>query len=153
MTKLNVVSSSLPVLLDVLSFASSKFSKATRIEGGITVHLIVSSSAPDTAFVVKLSEEFADGRVLEIRDDINTLALRNGSPKRLTYVPVELVFDLPPIAWQIQAGSRLRFDVTSSNFPAFNAHPNRAELWSTVANPALAKQTIHGGSLEIPLAH
>ncbi len=141
---------------DVLSFASGKFDESGRIEGGITVHLTVSSSAPDTAFVVKLSEEFADGRVLEIRDDINTLALRNGSAARLTYAPgsdVELVFELPPIAWQIQPGSRLRFDITSSNFPAFNAHPNRAELWSTVANPAIAKQTIHGGSLQIPFAH
>jgi putative CocE/NonD family hydrolase len=140
---------------DVLSFASGRFTSAKRIDGGISAHLIVSSSAPDTAFTVKLSEEFADGRVLEIRDDISTLALRNGASKRLVYQPgsrVELTFDLPPIAWQMQPGSRLRFDITSSNFPAFNAHPNRAELWSTVTNPATARQTIHGGSLQIPIA-
>jgi len=47
----------------------------------------------------------------------------------VTYAPndqVDVDFDLAAIAWQIQPGSRLRLDITSSNFPAFNAHPNKA---------------------------
>jgi len=141
---------------DVLSFASAPFAKPELVAGSIKVRLVVSSDAPDTAFAVKLSEEFADGRVLEIRDDISTLALRNGA-QRFVVTPVnravEVDFEMPAIAWQIQARSKLRLDITSSNFPAFNAHPNKAELWSEVATPAVARQTVHQGSLEIPIAH
>jgi uncharacterized protein len=141
---------------DVLSFASAPFGEAALVSGGIKVHLVVSSDASDTAFAVKLSEKFADGRVLEIRDDISTLGLRNGATARQAYKPrdqVELNFELPPIAWQIQPGSRLRLDITSSNFPAYTAHPNKGGLWSEVVTPAAARQTIHTGSLDIPVSY
>ncbi len=140
---------------DVLSFSSAPFAKARMIAGGMRVKLLVSSDAPDTAFTVKVSEHFADGRVYNIRDDISTLGLRNGARRRVAYRPgdqVEVDFDLTPIAWQIQKGSHLRFDVSSSNFPVFNAHPNRAGLWSTAPSPVVATQTLYGGSLEIPFA-
>ncbi len=140
---------------DVLSFSSAAFPKAQLIAGGMHVKLLVASDAPDTAFTVKVSEHFADGRVYNIRDDISTLGLRNGAARRLVYRPgdkVEVDFDLTPIAWQMHKDSHLRFDVSSSNFPVFNAHPNRAGLWSTALSPIVAIQTLYGGSLEIPLA-
>src|ERR1700730_10856921 len=116
---------------DLLSFASASFAKAPLVSGSIKVRLQVESDAPDTAFAVKLSEQFADGRVLLIRDDISTLSLRNGATSRLTYAPndpVEVDFDLAAIAWQMQPGSRLRLGITSSNFPGFTVHPHRAGL-------------------------
>lgn len=140
---------------DVLSFSSAIFPAARTITGGMIVKLLVSSDAPDTAFTVKLSEHFADGRVYNIRDDISTLSLRNGATKRLVYRPgdkVEVDFAVTPIAWQIQKGSHLRLDISSSNFPVFNAHPNRAGLWSTAASPVVAQQALYGGSIEIPFA-
>lgn len=38
-----------------------------------------------------------------------------------------------------------------SNWPAFFAHPNKAGLWSEVAEPVVANQTVFSGSLEIPI--
>jgi putative CocE/NonD family hydrolase len=140
---------------DVLSFGSRAFDKATLISGVIHVKLRVASDAPDTAFTVKISEHFADGRVLNIRDDISTLALRNGAQRRMVYTPndkVEVEFNLPAVSWQIQPGSHLRLDISSSNFPVFYPHPNRAGLWSEVADPVPAKQTIYAGSVVIPIA-
>jgi hypothetical protein len=140
---------------DVLSFASAPLTKSQFIAGSIHAKLMVASSAPDTAFSVKLSEHFADGRILNIRDDISTLSLRNGAAKRLSYRPgdkVEIDFDMTPIAWQLQRGSRLRLDISSSNFPVFNTFPNRAGLWSMAAGPAVAEQTVYGGSLALPFA-
>jgi len=138
---------------DVLSFSSAVFPKAQLISGGMQAKLLVASDAADTAFTVKVSEHFADGRVFNIRDDISTLSLRNGASVRQVYRPgdkVEVDFDLIPVPWQMHAGSRLRLDVSSSNFPEFNAHPNRSGLWSKVAGPAIAQQTVYGGSLQIP---
>lgn len=139
---------------DVLSFASLAFDAGALLNGNIRVRLRVASDAADTAFSVKLSEHFADGRVYNIRDDISTLGMRNGTRQRMPYEPgepVEVVFDLTPILWRIQPGSRLRLDISSSSAPAFFPHPNRAGLWSEVADPVVAQQTIHGGTLELPV--
>jgi putative CocE/NonD family hydrolase len=139
---------------DVLSFASAPLSADTLVNGGMHVRLLVSSDAADTAFSVKLSEHFADGRVYNIRDDISTLSMRNGAEHRMSYAPgeqVEVAFELTPILWHLRKGSRLRLDISSSSAPAFFPHPNRAGLWSEVADPVVARQTILGGSLEIPV--
>lgn len=139
---------------DVLSFASAPLKADTFVSGGIRVRLLVSSDAEDTAFTVKVSEHFADGRVYNIRDDVSSLSMRNGAQHRVPYNSgdeVEVVFDLTPIAWQLRQGSRLRVDVSSSSAPAFFPHPNRAGLWSEIADPVVADQTVYGGSLEIPV--
>lgn len=139
---------------DVLSFTSAPISAETLLNGAVRIRLRVSSDAPDTAFSVKLSEHFADGRVYNIRDDISSLSMRNHAQHRTEYIPgevVEVEFDLTPIMWRLRQGSRLRLDVSSSNAPAFFPHPNRAGLWSEVADPIVAHQTVHGGTLEIPL--
>jgi hypothetical protein len=139
---------------DVLSFSSAPLSADTLINGGMRISLRVASDAADTAFSVKLSEHFKDGRVYNIRDDISTLSMRNGAQHRTPYVPgeqVEVVFDLTPIMWHLREGSRLRLDISSSSAPAFFPHPNRASLWSEVADPIVAHQTIFGGSLDIPV--
>lgn len=140
---------------DVLSFGSAPMATDQTLSGTIHVRLQVASDAADTAFSVKLSEHFADGRVYNIRDDISTLSLRNGAQQRLTYRPgdpVEVDFDLVPVAWRLKAGSRLRLDVSSSNFPAFNPHPNTAGLWSAAAAPVVARQTLFGGDVVLPMA-
>lgn len=139
---------------DVLSFASPPLAADTLLSGAIKARLRVASNAADTTFTVKLSEHFADGRVYNIRDDISTLAMRNGAKHRQRYTPgepVEVVFDMTPILWRLHKGSRLRLDISSSNAPAFFPHPNSAELWSRVANPVVAHQTLYGGSIEIPV--
>lgn len=139
---------------DVLSFASAALPADRLLSGAIKVRLLVASDAADTAFTVKLSEHFADGRVYNIRDDISTLAMRNGAQHRLRYTPgerVELTFGMTPILWRLRKGSHLRLDISSSSAPAFFPHPNRAELWSRVANPAIARQTLFGGSVEVPV--
>lgn len=138
---------------DVLSFASAPLPADVLLSGSVKVRLLVASDAADTAFTVKLEEHFADGRVYNVRDDIATLAMRSGSRTRQTYRPgdeVEVRFDMTPILWRLHKGSRLRLDISSSNAPAFFPHPNRAGPWSSVANPARARQTLLGGAIEIP---
>lgn len=139
---------------DVLSFVSAPMSAETVIDGGTRVTLRVASDAADTAFSVKLSEKFSDGRVYNIRDDISTLSMRNHAQHRMPYTAgeqVEVTFDLTPIIWRLQQGSRLRLDISSSSAPAFFPHPNRGGLWSEVADPVVAQQTIYEGTLEIPV--
>ena len=94
---------------------------------------------------MKLSEIFADGRVWNIRDDIATLnALGASGPGE-----AEITLRLAPIDWVLKPGSRLRLEISSSNFPAFPAHSNQAGLWSEIATIQSAEQLVSGGVLEL----
>lgn len=138
---------------DVLSFASAPFHDGLTIDGSVTVAIQVASDADDSAFTVKLQEKLADGRVVNIRDDITSLRFRNGDLAG-TYEPgstIELVFDLVPIWWQLRPGSSLRLDVSSSNYPIYNAHPNVAEPWATTTESRAAEQSLFGGRVSIPI--
>jgi putative CocE/NonD family hydrolase len=133
---------------DVLSFVSPPFEEAFTIAGRTKVSLSVASSAPDTAFTAKLMEVLPDGRAVNIRDGITSLAYRNGADEPLPYrasEAVDIEIELWPIEWQVQAGSRLRLDVSSSDFPKYHVHPNRAGLWSEQTEVAVADQTLYTG--------
>ena len=133
---------------DVITYVSDPMKEPLQIRGTVKVRITVSSDAPDTSFTVKLIEVDPEGRALNITDGITRLAFRNGADKPLTCTPGEKVkFDikLPPIAWTLKPGYWLRLDVSSSNFPAHNAHPNRAGYWAEQKDPVKAKQTIYTG--------
>lgn len=133
---------------DVLSFTSEPLVEPLRIAGPIQVGLSVSSSAPDTAFTAKLIEVLPDGRAYNIRDSITSLAYRNSDSAAELYTPetvVSVEIDLWPIEWVVAAGSRLRLDISSSNFPAFHAHPNVAGIWALQEEAQTARQTLYAG--------
>ncbi len=133
---------------DVLSFRSLPFEEDTDIIGPIKASLYVSSDAPDTAFTFKIMEEFPDGEAYHIRSGITTLAYRNGSPERISYTPntvEQITVQSWDVAWRIQKGSRIRVDISSSNFPEYAVHPNKEGVWSTIKETAVANQTIYFG--------
>ncbi len=140
---------------DVLTFISEKFEENRTISGTMLVNLLVSSDAEDTAFTAKIIDVAPDGTAVNIRDTISTLSFRNHARSALLYEPnslVEVVLDMWAIEWTIKAGHRLRVDVSSSNFPAYNIHGNRAGAWAEVSEPKIAQQTVYSGSyVEVPV--
>ena len=139
---------------DVLSFESAKISEDLTISGSIKIAINVASDAQDSAFSVKFQEKLAGGRILNIRDDITSLSFRNDALSRQNYEAsstVEVVFNLTPIKWTLQSGSTLRLDISSSNYPFYNVHPNVTQNWSTLEKGFSAKQTLFSGELTIPV--
>jgi putative CocE/NonD family hydrolase len=133
---------------DVLSFTTETLNKPIHIAGDIKINLTVSSSAADTAFTAKLVEVMSDGKSVNIRDGITSLALTRGATDRRTYTPgekVNITVSPWPIEWTVQAGSKLRLDISSSDFPKFHAHPNVAGNWAAVKDAVVAEQTIYTG--------
>jgi putative CocE/NonD family hydrolase len=125
------------------------------IAGQISVNLEISSSAPDTAFTAKLIEVFPDGSAVNIRDNITSLAYRDGGFNLREYKPGEsitLKIDMWPIEWRVSEGSRVRLDISSSDFPKFHAHRNRAGPWAEQDGVDVATQTLFGGTLELPVS-
>lgn len=134
---------------DVLTFTSDVFEKDSTIAGSVLVQLKVSSDAEDTAFTAKLMDVHPDGTAINIRDTISTLSYRNHSPDPLLYTPntiVDATLDMWPIEWTLKAGHKLRVDISSSNFPAYNIHSNFAGPWAAQKHVKIARQTLYSGS-------
>ena len=134
---------------DVLVFKSQPLPGALFMTGSPVVSLEVSSTAPDTSFMVRLSEEFEDGTTVNIVDGASSILLRNESETVLEYMPGEKVvlsFRMYDIAWELKKGSRLRLDVSSSNFPMYHLHPNKVGIWSAIEDWDKAEQTVYFGS-------
>lgn len=141
---------------DVVSFVSQPLEEGLNIVGRIKVRLRVATDADDTAFVFKLMEVTPEGKAYNIRTGITTLGYRNGSDHRVPYVPgepVDIVIDSWDVAYALAKGSRLRLDVTSSDFPQYAIHSNYAGCWSEQDKTRPARQTIFlaESSVELPL--
>lgn len=134
---------------DILSFVSSPLEAPLHIAGSIKVSLTVASSAADTSFTAKLVEVFEDGRAINIRDGITSLAYRGNAPSPLSYEPgreIDIEIPLWAIEWRVPKGSRLRLDISSSDFPKYHAHPNLAGIWAEQASSEPAQQTLLTGA-------
>ena len=67
---------------------------------------------------------------------------------RQTYTPgeiVEVTVEVLPIIWEIKKGSRIRIDISSSDFPQYSIHSNYPGVWSQQTKTRTANQTVHTG--------
>jgi putative CocE/NonD family hydrolase len=140
---------------DVLSFLSEPLAADLVVTGSPSVHLDVASTASDSAFTAKLVEIDAQGRARNIRDGIHALSWSEGTGL-VPYSPgqqVALDLTLSPTAIRLSRGTRLRLDVSSSNFPAYHAHSNRAGPWAEQRETLVATQTLELGHawLDLPV--
>lgn len=139
---------------DVLSFVSEPLAAPLHLCGEITAELEVASDCPDTAFTAKLMEVAPDGTARNIRGGAATLAYRDAGDAEQPYRPgqrVRATIRMWLVSWTVPAGCRLRLDVSSSNFPEYAAHPNRAGAWARQTGADVARQTLFGGRLLLPL--
>ncbi len=133
---------------DVLSFLSEPLEHDLHIAGEIRVTLHVASSAFDSAFTARVSAVMPDGETYHIRSSIMSLAYREGDDAPVSYTPgvvVPLEISMWPIDWLLRKGDRLRLDVSSSDFPAYHAHANRAGPWALQSDPIVARQRLFTG--------
>ncbi|MFH1879370.1 MAG: CocE/NonD family hydrolase, partial [Bacillota bacterium] len=145
---------------DVLSFISEPLAGDTTILGRIAAELFVASDAEDTAFTAKVMEVLPNGTARSIRGSITTLAYR-GDPadERASYTPGEIVkaaIDMWDVMYTIHQGSRIRVDISSSDFPQYAIHTNTAGIWSLQVKARTAKQTLYFGApypstIQLPL--
>ena len=130
----------LPARTDAVRFTSPPLPGPLTIAGTATVTLHAHTTAPSTDFVVRLLECTPDGQILALAQGVVDTGRRAGGPYRI---------DLDPIAATLAAGSRLRPEVTSSDFPYLARNLNTgADRYHTTVT-AIADQIVHSG-LESP---
>ncbi len=139
---------------DVLTFLSEPLKQAICIKGRPSFSFYVCTDVPNTAFTVRLSEQTADNTAYNIRDGAADL-LCCGS--RMDNGDYHLKFTASEVYWELKAGSRIRLDISSSNYPGYHLHPNLPGTWSVQAAACPANQTVYSGgdrasSIVLPIA-
>jgi hypothetical protein len=144
---------------DVLSFTSTALREPLELCGPVTMVLHAATDAADTDWTAKLVDVYPDGRALNVCDGIIRARYRTGA-EQAEFIPPgaarEFSIDLGATSLVLSAGHALRVEISSSNFPRFDAHPNTADPIAavTAAELVLAHQQIwhsaeHPSCLEI----
>ena len=135
---------------DVLTFTGPVLAEPLSVIGQVKARLWVSSSAPDTDFVVRLLDVHPDGYQANLCDGILRMRYREG-PDRPVWMEVGAVYrievDLWSIAHVFRPGHAVALQVTSSSFPHWDRNWNTREDPLLATGGEVAKQTIwHDGS-------
>ncbi len=141
---------------DVLSFTTPPLEAELDVLGPVTVELWITSTAPDTDFVVKLCEVLPDGRCYNVTDGVLRASYRAGDQQRILLIPGEPVclrIECYPTAKRFAAGSALRLLVTSSDFPRYSVNPNTGERDADAVRTVVARQTVFHGAAHPSSVH
>jgi putative CocE/NonD family hydrolase len=92
--------------------------------------LHAATDAADTDWTAKLVDVHPDGRALSVCDGIIRARYRAGAEQPRLIPPgavTEFWLDLGATSLVLAPGHALRVEISSSNFPRFDAHPNTAD--------------------------
>ncbi len=132
---------------DLLAFTSPPFATPIKVLGAPRLRLRVASNRPDTQFLARLVLLPPRGPARAIAFGAARLALRYGAEQLVAYSPTAdasttLNLPLQPIAWQLPAGTRLRLEVSTNDFPRFPLAANALPEKKSPAAPRSVRNTI-----------
>jgi putative CocE/NonD family hydrolase len=133
---------------DVLVYTSVAMVEPLEIAGEAALRLHVASSAVDTDFVAKLCDVDPSGLSHNIADGFFRCRWRNGADGAARLTPGQIeehVVDLGAVAHAFLPGHRIRLQVTSSAFPAWDRNMNTGHPLGSDAAGIVATQTVHHG--------
>lgn len=112
---------------NVLTFTSSELSTPVEWTGKVVAELFLSSDAPDSDVIVRISDVYPDGRSMLIMDYVRRLRYREGYEKEVLMPPGEIVpvtFDVGWMSLIFNRGHRIRVTVASTGAPFYEPNPN-----------------------------
>lgn len=144
---------------DILVYQTGPLDQDLLLAGPIELFLHAASDCPDTDFVARLIEVGEDGLAINIAQGFIRARYREGFDREVMLSadePVELKIDLSPVGIRFRRGSRIRLDVTSSDFPTFDRNHNTGAPFSSDRELRIARQTVlhdteHPSRLVLPV--
>ena len=131
---------------DVLVYTSAPLEEDMEITGPISVTLYASSSAVDTDFTAALVDVFPDGYTQMIQEGIQRASWRESGDEPLLIEPgtiYEYTIDVWATSHVIQAGHRIRVEISSSNFDRFARNLNTGKQFGMTSEMVTATQKIY----------
>jgi predicted acyl esterase len=133
---------------EVRTFTTEPLTAPVEWTGKVRAELFVSSSAPDSDFIVRISDVYPDGRSMLIADYVRRARYREGYEKEVFMEAGQVypvAFDVGWISQIFNRGHRIRVTVASTGAPFFEPNPNTAAPL-TIEFPAetiVAKNQVH----------
>jgi len=112
---------------DVLVYTSSPLYADCDVVGAVELVLHAASDAPDTDWTAKLVDVHPDGAAINICDGILRARYRESLALPKPLLPGDIHqyrISLGATAMRFKAGHAIRLEVSSSNFPCYDANPN-----------------------------
>ena len=133
---------------EVRTFTSEVLSEPVEWTGQVKAELFVSSSVPDTDFIVRVSDVYPDGRSILLVDYLRRARYREGFDRESFLQPGEvypLSFDVGWISQIFNRGHRIRVTVASTGAPFYEPNPNTGEPLTLKPMPrtAVAKNRVY----------
>lgn len=137
---------------DVLVFETAPLTEDLEITGPVSAWLWVASDCPDTDFTIKLldvyppNRDYPCGFAMNLTDGILRARYRDSWEKPSLMEPgrlYEVRVDAFPTSNLFAKGHRIRLDVSSSNFPHFDANPNTGEPEGRNRLTRIATNAVH----------
>lgn len=136
---------------EVRTFTTEPLAEPVEWTGRIHAVLHVSSTAPDTDFIVRVSDVYPDGRSILIVDYPWRARYRHGFDQEVLMTPGQIHKVAFPVGWISQIfnkGHRIRVSVASTGAPLYEPNPQTGKPL-TIEFPTDAQRatnTIHHGS-------
>ena len=136
----------------MLVFQTAPLREPIQIVGPIEVDLWVETDGPDTDFTAKLidvcppSADYPAGYAMNLTDGIIRLRYAENPSRprsRRSGEMTRITITLFPTANLFQTGHRIRFDISSSNFPKFDVNPNTGEPEGKTLRKRIARNTVY----------
>jgi putative CocE/NonD family hydrolase len=135
---------------DVLVYSTPPLAQDVEVTGPVVVTLYAASSAVDTDFTAKLVDVHPSGFVQNLTDGIIRARYRQSTARAELLEPGKVyayTIDLWATSNVFKAGHCIRVEISSSNFPRFDRHPNTGGDLATATELVPAIQTVyHNGT-------
>lgn len=131
---------------DILVYTTDPLKEDLRIFGKIKAELFVSTSARDADFTAKIVEVKPDGKANIIQEGIRRLKFAKNYRHASLVEPntvVALEIDMGYISMRIDAGSKIRIEISGSNFPKYALNPGNGKDAMLSSEFSKARQTVY----------
>lgn len=130
---------------DLLVYRSEPLTEAMCIVGHVVARIWFASDQPDTDLFVRLVEEVEDGPAINLAQGVLRARYRDGFDREVMLEPgkpVEMVVRLLASGIKFLVGSRIRVDITSSDFPGFDRNHNTGRPYHSDPELRVAHQVV-----------
>lgn len=115
---------------EVRTFTTDVLQSPVEWTGKVRTELFVTSSAPDSDFIVRVSDVYPDGRSMLIADYVRRARYREGFEREVFMRPgkvYRVAFDVGWMSQVFNRGHRIRITVASTGAPFYEPNPNTGE--------------------------
>jgi hypothetical protein len=134
---------------DVLTYTGPVLAAPLEVVGPLGAVLWVSTTAPDTDFVISLVDVWPDDYVQLVQQGIRRLRYRHSDAEPVLADPGEVYrieVSLAATGYLFAAGHRLRVEVASAEFDRWDRNPNTGHDFAVDAATRIAVQTVYHDS-------